>query len=202
MDTIIQVAVSLFFVLDPIGNVPIIATILKNKEGRKKQWIIFRESFFALLLMVIFLFFGPVILKYMGIDQSSMDMAGGVVLFLIALRMSFPTKDSEDEHTNLNIDPFFVPIAIPLIAGPGVLGMVMLTARLTNNTVWSFVSLLIAWAASTIILLCSGGISRIMGVRGMMAVQRLMGLALTAMSVHMFMIGFKTFMHAPPPIQH
>ena len=123
-------------------------------------------------------------------------MTGGVILFLIGLRMSFPAKDDGPEEFDTSKEPLLVPLAIPLIAGPGVLGLVMLTAKRAQNIVGSLEALLIAWAACTIILLSSSVMARIMGSRGMEACQRLMGLALTGMAVQMFMSGFKTFMRS------
>jgi len=196
MDHLWSVIVSLFLVIDPFGNVPIVVTMLKNLDEKRRFWVIIRESVFALIAMTVFLFFGPTILLLMDVGQPSMGMAGGVVLFLIGLHMSFPERGGIMGSNEVSKEPFLVPLAIPLIAGPGTLGMVMVTYIRVHNYLESFVALMAAWIASTAILLLSGTVSRIMGQKGLEACQRLMGLALTAMAVNMFMTGFKTFMRS------
>jgi len=194
MNSIWAVMLPLFLVLDPVGNVPIVVSMLKKYDRTRQRQIILRESLFALLIMVVFLFFGPAILRAMGVGQNALSMTGGVVLFLIGLHMSFPSKDSILGDMDPDKEPLLVPLAIPLIAGPGVLGMVMLTAQRADNPLECLAALVCAWAASTLILYLSNAFSRVLGRRGMEACQRLMGLALTAMAVQMFMMGFKIFM--------
>jgi len=186
--------VSLFLVIDPFGNVPIVVSMLKNIDEKRRYVIILRESVFALIAMTVFLFFGPTILRLMDVGQPSMGMAGGVVLFLIGLHMSFPEQGGLMDTGEVSKEPFIVPVAIPLIAGPGTLGMVMVTYAKIHSYGETFVALLTAWIASTAIMMLSGTVSKIMGKKGLEACQRLMGLALTAMAVDMFMNGFKTFM--------
>ncbi|MFH0801591.1 MAG: MarC family protein [bacterium] len=194
MNSIWAVMVPVFLVLDPVGNVPIVVAMLKRYDVTRQRQIILRESLFALAVMTVFLFFGPVILRVMGVGQNALSMTGGVVIFLIGLHMSFPSKESFLGETDVEKEPLLVPLAIPLIAGPGVLGMVMLTAQRADNLFECLAALVCAWAASTLILYLSNAFSRVLGVRGMEACQRLMGLALTAMAVQMFMTGFKIFM--------
>ncbi len=188
--------VSLFLVIDAFGNVPIVVAMLKNLDEKRRYLVILRESTFALIAMTIFLFFGPAILQLMDVGQPSMGMAGGVVLFLIGLHMSFPEREGIMGPNEMSKEPFLVPLAIPLIAGPGTLGVVMVTYIKVHSYLESYVALLAAWFASTAVLLLSGTVSRIMGKKGLEACQRLMGLALTAMAVNMFMTGFKTFMRS------
>jgi multiple antibiotic resistance protein len=184
----------LFLVLDPVGNVPIVVAMLKKYDRARQRQIILRESLFALAVMIVFLLFGPAILRAMGVGQNALSMTGGVVLFLIGLHMSFPSKEGILGEMDQDKEPLLVPLAIPLIAGPGVLGMVMLTAQRADNLRECLAALLCAWAGSTLILYLSSAFSRVLGRRGMEACQRLMGLALTAMAVQMFMTGFKVFM--------
>lgn len=191
MESLISLMITIFMVLDPLGNIPIINSMLSSFKAAQRKKIIIRESIFALIFMLIFLFFGSSILKLIGVEQESMSMAGGVVLFLIGLSMTFPSEgkgiDSSDK------EPFLVPLAIPLIAGPGVLSMLMLV-RHKNGLTDSIIAVLGAWSASLIILLLSSIITKVLGSRGTEACKRLMGLVLTAMAVNMFMTGLRAFM--------
>src|SRR3990167_548933 len=116
-------ALTLILVMDPLGNIPIFLSILQRFERRKQLWIILRECLFAFLILVGFLFFGQYILKGLGVSTSALNVAGGIILFLIALNMIFPTKNNvlSDDHLD---DPFIVPLAIPLTAGPSSLATV------------------------------------------------------------------------------
>ncbi len=195
METILGTAISLFFMLDPIGNIPLILALIGNHTRSRQRWIILRESVVALLLMFVFLFFGRHILSAIGVQQQALSMTGGVVLFLIGLRMSLVHNEKDSEQPEEREDPFVVPIAIPFIAGPGVLAMVMLMTAKANMTVWgNLAALIIAWLASTLTLLIGQIMIKFLGKKGMDALQRLMGLTLTAMAVQMFMTGFKEFM--------
>ena len=195
MDTILGVAISLFFMLDPIGNVPIFTGLVKDFTPARRRFIMIRESLIALLLMLIFMFFGKTILRALGIEQQALSMTGGVVLFLIGIKMSMASSGETVSSYNSENEPFVVPIAIPFIAGPGVLAMLMLLNAKGSLPVWSnLLAVFIAWLGSTIVLILGQSLMKLLGNKGMDAVQRLMGLALTAMAVQMFMTGFREFM--------
>ena len=196
METILGVAISLLFMLDPIGNIPVVIALTRDLTRSRQRWIIIRESLFALALMLIFLFFGKDILRAIGVQTQALSMTGGVVLFLIGLQMSFP-HSQEAMQLASDKEPFVVPIAIPFIAGPGVLAMLMLMNAKANLSIYgNIAALFIAWFVSTIVLLIGQLMMKFLGNKGMDAVQRLMGLTLTAMAVQMFMHGFKEFMRS------
>lgn len=190
---ILGMAVSLFFMLDPIGNLPLIFGIIKDCTPKRQRMIILRESLFALVLMVAFLFFGKHILNALGIEQQAMSMTGGVILFLIGIKMSM-SSPSKNDDTLEEKEPLVVPIAIPFIAGPGVLAMVMLMGNNVMTLSEAILALISAWTASTLLLLAGQFVIKLLGNRAMEAIQRLMGLALTAMAVQMFMTGLKMFL--------
>ncbi len=190
---IIGVAVSLYFMLDPIGNIPIVTGLIKDYTPKRQRLIIVRESLFALGLTVIFLFFGKHILLAMGVQQEAMSMTGGVILFLIGIKMSMTSAEVAGENL-ADKEPFVVPIAIPFIAGPGVLAMVMVMGSEVEALSASLAALALAWLGSTVTLLVGQLLMKFLGSRAMEAIQKLMGLALTAMAVQMFMSGFRTFM--------
>lgn len=194
MKTIWGLAISLFFMLDPVGNIPVIISLTKDMTRSRQRVIIIRESLIALGIMFLFLFFGRNLLDSIGVEQQALSMAGGAVLFLIGLRMSFSSED--EVIVSSEKEPLVVPIAVPFIAGPGVLAMIMLMAAQHSGTpLINSAALVLAWIGSTIILLIGQLLLKFLGNRGMEAMQKLMGLVLTAMAVQMFMTGFKLFMH-------
>ena len=190
----ISVMTTIFLVLDPIGNVPLISSMLAKYDNKIRNRIILRESIFALILMLILFFFGNTILRVIDVGKDSISMAGGVVLFLIGLSMSFPSRHSAlSGDIEIDKEPFLVPLATPLIAGPGVLSVILLL-RSKINGIDGFIAIIGAWVLSLIILLLGGYITKLLGSRGTEDMQRLMGLVLTAMAVDMFMTGFRNFM--------
>jgi len=193
---ILSTFLTLFLVMDPIGNVPMFITCLKDvPEGRKNR-IVARESLIALLVMLFFLFFGPQLMGLLHIGQESLHIAGGVVLLLISLGMIFPgaghvSMSQEKEGVG---EPFIVPLAVPLIAGPSTLATVMIFSSQPDDFWLLLVALAAAWVAATAILLLSSTFSRLLGPRGLLACERLMGMILTVVAVQMFLDGTKLFL--------
>ena len=188
--------VLLLLVLDPLGNVPTFMALLKNVEPARRRWVILRECAAATLLLFVFLGIGGHFLKLLGLSQSSLGIAGGIILFLIALRMVF--EASENVFGGLpQGEPFLVPLAIPMLAGPSALATVILFS--TQHSVSAgaaVIAITLAMAVTTIVLLLGTQLTRVVGVRGLEAIQRLMGLLLTAIAVEMFLRGLKEFMKA------
>ena len=193
---IFGMAVQLFFMFDPVGNIPVVTGLIKDYTPKRQRMIIVRESLFALGVTVLFMVFGEHIMKALDIRQESMGMTGGVILFLIGLKMSMGSGSVADEADG-DREPFVVPIAVPFIAGPGIMAMVMVMGGDPARLSGSIVALFAAWLASTVVLLLGQFLVKFLGGRAMEAIQKLMGLALTAMAVNMFMAGFKSFMSFP-----
>lgn len=193
--TLYSAAITLILVMDPLGNIPLFIAALKHVTAKKRKWIIFRESTVAFIILTIFLLFGQYILEAMHISQPALEIAGGIILFLISLRMIFP--DEEETKSKPTSDPFIVPLAIPLIAGPSTLAVVMLLAKQAPYDLprWFF-ALLIAWLITTIVLVFADFLSKILGERGLTAIERLMGMILTTMAVQMFLSGFEQFLYS------
>jgi multiple antibiotic resistance protein len=193
--TLYSATITLLLVMDPLGNVPLFLSVLNNVEPKRRQRIILRETFIALIILLFFLFFGQYILEGMHISEPALQIAGGIILFLIAIRMIFPQHGPEDKP-QLNIEPLIVPLAVPLIAGPSTMTMVMLLANQAPDHMLSwFVALAIAWSISTIILVFADSLRKILGERGLTAIERLMGMILTTMAVQMFLSGFERVLH-------
>lgn len=189
---IFTIAFSLFILMDPVGNVPIFISILKDIPPRRQRAIILRELLIALGVIVVFNFIGDALLTALGVSEASVLLSGGIILFLIALKMIFPTPKDLEINQHKDKEPFLVPLAIPLVAGPAALAAVMIYSKQTSSFI-TVSAIIIAWIASTIILLSSLFIRRLLGSRGIIACERLMGLILTLISVEMFLEGIKIY---------
>lgn len=185
--SLLSAMLTLFFVMDPLGNIPLFLVLLEDVTPERRRLILLRESVIALGFLIGFLFIGPYVLGYLQISRPALGIAGGLVLFLISLRMIFPVPGGMFGPTPAG-EPFIVPIAIPLIAGPSAIATVMLFA--TRNPVhhWGLVAAILgAWAVSTLILLASTFLRRILRRRGLIAIERLMGMILLTVSVQMLL---------------
>jgi multiple antibiotic resistance protein len=188
-------AITLVFVMDPLGNIPMFLSTLSHVEPKRRYWVIFRESLFAFLILCAFLFFGDNMLSGLGISQPALSISGGIILFLIALKMIFPPVENGKTEKQM-LEPFIVPLAIPFIAGPSAIATVMLFASQPQVPLTlSFYALIIASSISTLILLIAPQLRRLLGQRGLIAIERLMGMILTAISVQMFLTGLQTYLH-------
>lgn len=194
--TLYSATMTLILVMDPLGNVPLFLAALNGVDPKRRQRIILRETFIAFIILSFFLFFGQYILEGMHISEPALQIAGGIILFLIAIRMIFPDH-SQDDKPQFKGEPLIVPLAVPLVAGPSTMTMVMLLANQApyDMSRW-FVALLVAWLVTTIILVFAENLRKILGERGLTAIERLMGMILTTMAVQMFLTGFEQFLHA------
>ena len=190
--SILSASILLFLVMDPFGNAPVFLYVLKGVSPQRRQKVIIRELFIALIVLLLFLLAGPHLLKALHISEPSLRIAGGIILFLIAIKMVFGNvgdmfKDPLEE------EPFIVPLAIPCLAGPSAIATVMLLTGQEPHRWHEWVlSLLLAWISTSIILLLSARLDRVLGEKGMSALQHLMGLILTALAVEMFIQGLRT----------
>lgn len=197
METLWATAITLFLIMDPLGNVPIFLVVLEHVAEHRRRYIILRELIIALIVMLLFLFAGPAMLRTLGISPEAVALAGGLVLLIIAIRMIFPLRgssvmgDDDEDHG----EPLLVPLAIPLLAGPSLLATLMLRANSGNILQHTLPALLLAWAASAVILLASPFLYRIFGNRGLKAMERLMGMVLICISVQMLLNAFARVLH-------
>ncbi len=184
---------SLFLLMDAIGNIPMYISLLHGIDEKKQLWIILREMSIALLAIILFYFLGDALLSFLHIQLHTIKIAGAIILFLIAVKMVFPSSSHDAEDLKKITDPFIVPLAIPLIAGPAVLAAVMFLSKQNHSAGKMIGAIFIAWSASLVILLSSSILSKKLGERGIVAIQRLMGLILVLISVEMFLEGFASF---------
>lgn len=193
--TVLSAATLLFLVMDPFGNIPIFLSILERYSAPQRLRIIARELMIALAVLMLFLFAGQYILDALGISESSLTAAGGVILFLIALRMVFPKAGGVMEHDpNDDSEPLVVPLAIPLIAGPSAMASVMfiMSSDPMRAPIWAG-AVFLAWLLTGTVLMLAVRFSRLLGRRGLTAIQRLMGMILTAIAINMMMTGIREF---------
>ena len=177
--------------MDPLGNIPPFLSALKKVEPGRRRRVLLREVMIAYGVLLAFLFAGKYLLRLLSLQEETVSIAGGIVLFLIALRMVFPREDAP--HDTLEGEPFIVPLAIPFVAGPSALASLLLLQQ-TSNTLELLVSLTLAWTATAFILLSSTILYRLLKERGLIAVERLMGMLLVMLAVQMFMNGLAKFM--------
>ena len=192
--TVTSAAILLFLVMDPLGNIPFFLSALKNVPAQRQTRIIVRELLIALLALVLFLFLGRYALYAMNLSASSLGVAGGVVLMLIALRMIFPTREHVHDE-DLSSEPLVVPLAIPAVAGPSSLALVLLM-NAQDPARWPEWLLAVgaAWLATSVILVFGAKLSALLGRRGLIAMERLMGLILVTISVQMILNGVAAFL--------
>jgi len=178
---------SLFVVLNAVGQIPLFISILSPYPEKRQKIIIIRELFFALIILMLFTFFGNEILRLLGISRSVIGIAGGILLLLISLGMIFPPEKESGgipKH-----EPMVVPLAIPVIAGPGSITFVMLMAHKLQNDYMVAGIVLLAWIPSILILLAASYIKNFMGEKGLTAMERLGGMIVCLIGIQMLVTG-------------
>lgn len=193
--TLYTATITLILVMDPLGNIPVFLSLLNAVEAPRRPRIVLRESFFAFLILSIFLFGGVGILRDLNITQSSLSIAGGIVLFIIAIEMIFPKSDPNQIKDRQIGEPFIVPLAIPMIAGPSSLATILIFASHGKDILNYFTALAIAASVTTFVLFFATYFRKILGQKGLIAMERLMGLILTTVAVQMFLGGIQQFFH-------
>jgi MarC family membrane protein len=196
--TTLSAGILLFLIMDPLGNIPLFLSLLKDVPPKRRRHVMVRELLIALGVLLAFLFGGQYILHLLQLRQESISIAGGIVLFLIGIRMVFPPADGGGIFGKSGGgEPFIVPMAIPGVAGPSALAaLLLLTNTQPGRTADWVLALLLAWLATALILLSSTYLFRWLGESVLTALERVMGMLLIALSVQMFMAGVASFLHA------
>lgn len=189
MQELFSITILLILIMDPLGNLPIFMSVLKNLSPKRRVKVLIREMIIAFMIMMLFLLVGEKALSILNIKTETVSISGGIILFLIAINMIFPTTEENDKNTSLS-EPFLVPLAIPLVAGPSSLATLMLLAHKYSHQLPALsICLLVAWSITVIILLLSEMFLKILGQKGVNALERLMGLILIMLSTQMFLDG-------------
>ncbi|WP_345789634.1 MarC family protein [Luteolibacter soli] len=194
----LALAVTLFLVLDPFGNAAIFHAVLSKIPEERRRRVLLRELLFALCILLGFLFAGKHLLGFLGVRPATLSISGGILLFLIALGMVFPTRSVLGETDEE--EPFIVPLAVPLMAGPSSIALILLTATKYPAAIGS-IALAVggAWLVSAAILLLSPTVLKLLGTKGTRALERLMGLLLILVAVQMFLDGVSTYSASSAP---
>jgi multiple antibiotic resistance protein len=197
--TLYTLIITFILVMDPLGNIPVFISILSSVSEERRSQVILRESFIAFIILTLFLFFGQHILNAINISESALRCAGGIILFLIALKMIFPKDETtRDRHVG---EPFVVPLAIPMLAGPSAIATaIIMGTQYKEHLVECFTSLAIASAFCSIVLVFSNSLRKFLGQKGLVAIERLMGMVLTTVAVQMFLAGIDQFFHVNEPL--
>lgn len=195
MPSFFTVVLTLFFAIDAFGIIPDYLHIFRHIDRKKRLMITLRELTIALGIMVIFHYFGKILFTLLGLTQTTVEIAGGIVLFLISIRLIFSNEESTPGKMwgEIAKPPFVVPIATPLIAGPSLLAVIMIYSSTLLSDSTLLAAILLAWAASSLILLSSRQLFRLLGDKGILALQRLTGLIVALIAVQMFLQGIKAF---------
>lgn len=191
----VSAALLLFLTMDPLGNIPLFLSILESVPEQRRLKVVMRELVLALVIMVIFLYLGQPVLDALQLSPESISIAGGIILFLIALKMVFPVPRAASVEEAIEGEPLLVPLAVPLVAGPSTLAILMLLVSREpgQQQVW-LLALLAAWFVSAVILLGATKLQKLLGKRGLVAMERLMGLVLVALAVQMFLDGITDYL--------
>jgi len=197
--TLLSATTLLVLVMDPLGNIPLFLSVMKDVPDRRRWRVLLRELLIALAVLLAFLLAGPALLAGLHISEPALGISGGVVLFIIAMRMVFPARD-DHPATGPGEEPFIVPLAIPFVAGPSAMATVLLLVSQNPDQKLQWLgALLIAWAVVAAGLLSADLLHRILGQRGLRAMERLMGMILITLAINMALDGVGLFMSMHQP---
>ena len=190
LTTIISTTTIFFLIMDPLGNVPLFLSVMKHVPNKRKLQVTFRELLIAYVALLIYLFFGHYLLEILNLTSEAIAISGGIILFLIAIRMIFPSQNGIFGDSGDN-EPLIVPLAIPAVAGPSIMAVLMLMAT-TQPPLQLLLCITIAWLMTAAILLAATPLNRVLGQRGLTAVERLMGMLLVMMAVQMMLNAWQS----------
>jgi len=187
-----NLTIILLCIMDPLGNISYFLRQLENVPPERRKKLIMREMLIALALMILFNYLGELIFNILTISEPTLRLTSGVILFLVALKILFPSQDSP--RANLpDGEPFITPLAVPLIAGPALLATIMLFAHLESEQTPVIGAILVSTLLATLILLSGARLQRILGENGLMAAERLMGMVLVMIAIQRFLEGVQQF---------
>lgn len=188
----LALALTFFLVANPLGNFPAIVALLKNFDMEQQHRIILREVLFSFFLAVFFQYFGEYFLELLGINDYALTLTGGTLLFMIATQRIFH-KPEGHEGDKLQQEPYIVPIATPLISGPGLMTLIMITSRSESNNLKISAAILLAWIGVLMVLMVAPYLQKLIGKRGLSALEQVMGMILGLMAIQMMINGAKLF---------
>lgn len=198
MDSFVSTLILFFLVMNPLGNLPVFIAVLSRTAATRYRLIVVRESLIALGVLLLFLFCGGAILKYLNLTQASFELSGGIILFMIAIKLVFSSAAKEaDSPESPAKEPFVVPLAIPLFAGPATMSTAIIVGGKggIEASLFGSAALIMAWGICTLILMSGRYVGKFLGVKALSALESLMGLLLTTMAFEMMIKGIKLAFH-------
>ncbi len=190
--TLLSITLVLFLIMDPFGNISSFLKMVDGIEPKRQKKIIFREMLIALLVMIIFNYFGEILFDILELSEVTVRLAAGTILFLFSIQILFPSLNSIRAQLP-KVEPFIIPLAIPLIAGPSLLATIMLFAHLEESQPIMLSAILLSWTAAVVVLVFARQLKRALGNNGLMACERMMGMVLILIAIQRFMEGIKQF---------
>lgn len=190
--SILALALTFFLVANPLGNFPAILALLRNFDVEQQHRIIFREVVISFFLAIFFQYFGEYFLALLGINDYALMLTGGTLLFMIAMQRIFHQTEGSGSG-KVQQEPYIVPIATPLISGPGLMTLIMITASSESNNFKTTVAIIIAWVGVLSILMVAPYLQKLIGKRGLSALEQVMGMIIGLMAVQMMINGGKLF---------
>lgn len=192
--TLFSIAITFFLVANPIGNAPTIVALVKDYDFERQKKILLRESLIALLIALFFQFFGEYFLGLLHIKDYALSLCGGILLTIVALNMIFTVRE-EGGMVKLHQEPFIVPIATPILSGAGLMAIMMLYAKQENDMLKIFLATLLAWVGVVLVVYTAPYLQKILGKRGLIALEQLMGMLLALMAMEMIVKGISLFVN-------
>lgn len=190
--SLFQIAFTFFLVTNPIGNSPAIVALVKDFEFERQKKILIREGLIALIIALFFQYFGELFLGVLQVQNFAVSVTGGTLLFLVALGMIFSNGSSESSKQNKQ-EPFIVPIATPILSGPGLMAIIMLYSKQEANNLKITLAIFLAWVFVLAVVVAAPYLQKFLGKRGLVALEQLMGMILAMMSAGMVLNGIKLF---------
>lgn len=190
--SLFQIALTFFLVANPIGNTPAIIALVKDFEFERQKKILLREGFIALFIALFFQYFGELFLGSLYVQDFTVSITGGTLLFLVALEMIF-SAGTPNASKPRKLEPFIVPIATPILSGPGLMAIIMLYSRQEANNLKITLAILLAWVFVLAVVNAAPYLQKFLGQRGLVALEQLMGMILAMMSTSLVLKGIKLF---------
>jgi MarC family membrane protein len=192
--TFLSALVLLLLVLDPFGSLPIFISVMRNVAPERRNRVALREALIAFFVLLVFMFAGQAFLNVMRLSERSLEVAGGVILLIIAIRMIFASGGEVYASDGKPREPFIFPLAVPLLAGPSAMATVLLLASRQPERIAHWIgALTVAMVVSGVVLLMADRIRKWIGGSMVSAIEKLMGLVLTAIAVEMILAGLKRY---------
>lgn len=190
--SILSNALLFFLVVNPIGNVPTLLAIVKDYPFKQQKKILFREGVFSLLLAIFAQYFGDFFLHLVHAENYALTLCGGILLLIVSFNMIFH-DNTEESQNQTKQEPFIVPIATPLLTGAGIISIIMIKAKLVDNSLEITASILLAFAGVTAVLTVAPYLQRLIGKRGLDALEQVMGMVLALLATEMLVKGSHMF---------